>query len=127
MTITIDERHLLALLRECLPVLEFAVGGCDCEDVTARVRFVLELAGQIRTSWNRMKSPWRKGNRLARCSSPPVSRPCRMRSKTVMSSMTIWLREPELEAEGSASANYVAATGSTTTWKTKFVSNAERR
>lgn len=46
MTITIDEQHLLALLRECLPVMEFAVGGCDCEDVTAKVRFVLELAGQ---------------------------------------------------------------------------------
>jgi hypothetical protein len=46
MTITIDEQHLLALLRECLPVLEFAAGGCDCEDVTAKVRFVLELAGQ---------------------------------------------------------------------------------
>lgn len=44
MTITIDEQHLLALLRECLPVLEFAVGGC--EDVTAKVRFVLELARQ---------------------------------------------------------------------------------
>lgn len=46
MTIRIDEQHLLALLGECLPVLEFAVGGCDCEDLTAKVRFVLELAGQ---------------------------------------------------------------------------------
>ena len=46
MPITIKEQHLLALLRECLPVLEFAEGGCDCEDVTAKVRFVLQLAGQ---------------------------------------------------------------------------------
>jgi hypothetical protein len=47
MTITINEQHLLALLSECLPVLEFAEGGCDCGDVTAKVRFVLELAGQL--------------------------------------------------------------------------------
>jgi hypothetical protein len=46
MPITIKEQHLLALLRECLPVLEFAEGGCDCEDVTAKVRFVLQRAGE---------------------------------------------------------------------------------
>jgi hypothetical protein len=46
MTITINEQKLLALLRECLPVLEFAEGGCDCGHVTAKVRFVLELTGQ---------------------------------------------------------------------------------
>jgi hypothetical protein len=46
MTITINEQQLLALLRECLPVLEFAEDGCDCGDVTAKVRFVLELAGE---------------------------------------------------------------------------------
>jgi len=46
MSISIDEQHLLMLLRECLPVLEFAEVGCDCEEVTAKVRFVLELAGQ---------------------------------------------------------------------------------
>jgi hypothetical protein len=45
MPITINEQHLLALLRECLPVLEFAEGGCNCEEVTTKVRFVLELAG----------------------------------------------------------------------------------
>ena len=46
MPITINEQHLLALLRESLPVLEFAEGGCDCGGVTAKVRFVLDLAGQ---------------------------------------------------------------------------------
>lgn len=46
MPISIKEQHLLALLRECLPVLEFAEGVCDCEDLTAKVHFVLERAGQ---------------------------------------------------------------------------------
>jgi hypothetical protein len=46
MPITIDEKKLIELLRECLPYLEFCVGGTDVGETLGKVRMVLELAGQ---------------------------------------------------------------------------------
>ena len=46
MPITIKEEQLIELLRECLPYLEFCVGGTDVDETLGKVRMVLELAGQ---------------------------------------------------------------------------------
>jgi hypothetical protein len=46
MPITIEEKQLLDLLEECLPYLEFCVGGCDVDETLGKVEQVLKLAGR---------------------------------------------------------------------------------
>lgn len=47
MPITIQEEHLLDLLEECLPYLEFCLGGCDVEETLYKVKLVLKVAKRI--------------------------------------------------------------------------------
>ena len=44
--ITIKEKQLVDLLEECVPYLQFAVGGIDVDETLGKVIFVLKQAGR---------------------------------------------------------------------------------
>lgn len=45
-SMTVTQDMLLDLLEECLPPLEFASGGTNCDETLGKVKFVLKLAGR---------------------------------------------------------------------------------
>lgn len=46
--ITIEEQHLLDLLEECLPYVDFCVGGAGgAEETIGKIEMVLKLAGRV--------------------------------------------------------------------------------